>query len=148
MNGVQPSPREDSVNSRQPTSRLRVLVAEDHPAMRTWIASFLQRDFDVVASVTNGQALVEAANEVSPDILIIDVLMPILNGTDAVSRLRVGECKPKVVFISASMGIEQVRACFTAGGDACVSKMRMATDLIHAIAEVLAGRTFVSPKAS
>lgn len=115
--------------------------------MRAWVARFLQRNFDVVA-VTNGQEAFEAAKEIMPDILILDVLMPILNGTDAASRLRTGGCKSKIVFISASMGVEQVRACFAAGGDACVSKMRMATDLIHAITEALAGRTFVSPEAS
>jgi DNA-binding NarL/FixJ family response regulator len=116
--------------------------------MRTWVTNFLQRDFDVVTSVTNGQALVEATSEVRPDILILDVLMPILNGTDAANRLRIGGCKAKIVFISASMGVEQVRACFAAGGDACVSKMRMGTDLIHAITEALSGRTFVSPQES
>jgi DNA-binding NarL/FixJ family response regulator len=125
---------------------LKVLVAEDHAAMRAWVTNFLQRDFDVVSSVTNGRALVEATSEVRPDILILDVLMPILNGTDAASRLRVGGCKAKIVFISASMGVERVRACFEAGGDACVSKMRMGTDLIYAITEALAGRTFVSPE--
>jgi len=134
------------VNSTPTTSKLKVLIAEDHPAMRARVDSFLQDDFDVVASVTNGKAAVEAANKLMPDILILDVLMPILNGTDAVSRLKAEGCKAKIVFISASMEVEQVEACFAAGGDACVSKMRIATDLMDAITEALAGRTFVSPE--
>jgi DNA-binding NarL/FixJ family response regulator len=134
------------MNSMQTLSKLKVLVAEDHQTMRTWVTTFLQRDFEVVASVTNGRAAIEAANKLTPDILILDVLMPILNGTDAVSHLKLGACKAKIVFISASMATEQVKACFAAGGDACVSKMRMGTDLIYAIREVLAGRVFVSPE--
>lgn len=132
------------MNSTQTTCKLKVLIAEDHPAMRARVDSFLQPDFDVVASVTNGKAAVEAAIKLMPDILILDVLMPILNGTDAVGRLKAEGCKAKIVFISASMEVEQVNACFEAGGDACVSKMRIATDLMDAITEALAGRTFVS----
>ena len=122
----------------------KVLVAEDHLAMRAKVVNLLQGDVDVVAFVGDGQSAVEAANKLMPDILILDVSMPILNGTDVARRLKVQGCKAKIVFLSVSTNVDQVNACFAAGGDAYVSKMRMATDLCYAITEALAGRTFVS----
>jgi DNA-binding NarL/FixJ family response regulator len=123
-----------------------LLLAEDHPAMRAKVISLLQRDFAVVGSVVDGKAAVEAANKLTPDVVILDVSMPILNGTEVVRRLKIQSCKAKVVFLSLFPDTDQVSSCFAAGGDAYVSKMRMGTDLIYAITEVLAGRTFISPK--
>lgn len=123
----------------------KLLLAEDHPAMRAMVASMLEQQFDVVASVANGQAALEAATKLLPDILILDVSMPILNGTDVAKRLKVQGCKAKIIFLSVSPDIDQIGACFAAGCVAYVSKIRMDTDLIYAITEVVAGRTFVSP---
>jgi DNA-binding NarL/FixJ family response regulator len=130
-------------NSMKP----KLLIAEDHPAMRAMVTSLLQRDFDVVAIVANGEAAVEAANNLLPDVLVLDVSMPILNGTDAARRLKLQGCKAKIVFLSVSSDVDQVTACFAAGGVAYVSKTRMDIDLVYAITEVLAGREFVSPEA-
>jgi DNA-binding NarL/FixJ family response regulator len=125
----------------------KLLLAEDHPAMRAKVAALLKRDFDVIATVANGQAAVEAANGLMLDILILDVSMPILNGPEVARRLKLQGCKAKIVFLSVSRDIDQITACLAAGGDAYVFKTRMGTELIHAIAEVLAGRTYVSPEA-
>lgn len=123
----------------------KLLVAEDHPAVRAIVVSLLQSDFDLVATVASGQAAVEAANEFTPDVVILDVSMPILDGPDVAKRLKAQGCNAKIVFLTLFSDIDQLRACRDAGGDAYVSKMRMATDLTHAVREVLAGRTFVSP---
>jgi DNA-binding NarL/FixJ family response regulator len=123
----------------------KLLIAEDHPAMNARIASLLQPDFDVVASVAGGLAAVEAASHFAPDLVILDVSMPILDGPDVARRLKAQGCNSKIVFISVSKDLNQITACLAAGGDAYVSKMRMGTDLIYAITEVLAGRRFVSP---
>ena len=123
----------------------KLLIAENHPAMRARVASLLQRDFDVVASVAGGLAAVEAASRFLPDLVILDVSMPILDGPDVARRLKAQGCNAKIVFISVSKDLDQITACLAAGGDAYVSKMRMGTDLIPAITEVLAGRGFVSP---
>ena len=113
--------------------------------MRARVASLLQRDFEVIASVTEGQAAVEAASRFLPDLVILDVSMPTLDGPDVARRVKAQGCNAKIVFISVSTDLNQITACLAAGGDAYVWKMRMATDLIHAITEVLAGRRFVSP---
>jgi DNA-binding NarL/FixJ family response regulator len=123
----------------------KLLIAENHPAMRARVASLLQRDFDVVASVAGGLAAVEAASRFEPDLVILDVSMPTLDGPDVARRVKALGCNAKIIFISVSTDLNHITACLAAGGDAYVSKMRMATDLIHAITEVLAGRRFVSP---
>ena len=123
----------------------KLLVAEDHLAMRAKVVSLLERDFEVVANVAGGPAAVEEASKLMPDLLILDVSLPILDGPDVARRLKAQGCDAKIVFISVSNDLNQIRACLAAGGDAYVSKMRMVTDLIYAITEVFAGRTFVSP---
>ena len=125
----------------------RLLVAEDHPKVRAMVVRLLERDFNVVASVPNGQAAIEAANKLLPDVVILDVSMPILDGREVAKHLKAEGCIAKVVFLSLFSEVDQVTSFLAAGGDACVSKVRMATDLLSAIQEVLAGRTFVSPLA-
>jgi DNA-binding NarL/FixJ family response regulator len=128
-------------------SKPRLLIAEDHPKVRAMIVSLLERDFDVVASVSNGQAALEAANTLLPDVVILDVSMPILDGREVARHLKAQGCIAKLVFLSLFSDVDQVNSFLAAGGDACVSKVRMATDLFCAIQEVLAGKTFVSPMA-
>ena len=123
----------------------KLLIAENHPGMRAKVASLLQRDFDVIASVAEGLAAVEVTSKFLPDLVILDVSMPVLNGPDVARRLKAQGCSAKIVFISVSKDVNQIAACLAAGGDAYVSKMRMGSDLIPAITEVLAGRGFVSP---
>ena len=126
----------------------KLLIAENHPTMRAKVASLLQCDFDVVATVAGGLEAVEAACDFLPDLVILDVSMPILDGLEVARRLKAQGCNAKIVFISVSQDPNQITACLAAGGDAYVSKMRMGTDLIFAINEVLAGRRFVSPDVS
>jgi len=125
----------------------KLLIAENHPAMRAKVASLLERDFDVIASVAEGLAAVEATSQLLPDLVILDVSMPALDGPDIARRLKAQGCSAKIVFISVSKDVNQIAACLAAGGNAYVTKMRMGTDLIPAITEVLAGRGFISPEA-
>ena len=126
----------------------RLLVAEDHPKVRAMVVSLLvERDFDIVASVANGQAAIEATRKLLPDVVILDVSMPILDGREVAMHLKAEGCNAKLVFLSLFSDVDQVTSFLAAGGDACVSKVRMATDLFCAIQEVLAGRTFLSPVA-
>lgn len=112
--------------------------------MRAMIVSLLERDFEVIANVAGGPAALETASKLMPDLVILDVALPILDGPNVARRLKAQGCDAKIVFISVSTDVNQIRACLAAGGEAYVSKMRMGTDLIYAITEVLAGRTFVS----
>jgi DNA-binding NarL/FixJ family response regulator len=123
----------------------KLLIAENHSAMRAKIASLLQRDFDVVATVTDGLEALEAAYRVQPDVVVLDVSMQNLDGPEVARHLKAKGCNVKIVFVSVSSDVNQITTCLAAGGEAYVSKVRMATDLIYSINEVLAGRKFVSP---
>ncbi len=124
--------------------RLRVLIADDNEAVRTTAAKLLDCEFDVVAMVNDGEALVEAASELAPDILIVDISMPVFSGLDAVNRLRRAGSKAAVVFLTVHDDVDFVRESWAAGGLGYVHKPSMGSDLIFAMNEASAGRHFVS----
>jgi DNA-binding NarL/FixJ family response regulator len=123
----------------------RVLLADDHKAMLERVKSLLDSEFEIVGAVDNGQALVEAAKELSPDVLVVDISMPVLNGIDAVRQIRKSGGKGKVIFLTVHDDPDMVPECFDAGALGFVVKSRLASDLIPAIQLALTDHTFVSP---
>ena len=93
----------------------------------------------------DGESLVEAVTRLQPDVIVIDISMPKLNGIDAANRLRETGLAPKVVFLTVHAGQDFVEAALRTGALAYVSKFRINSDLLVAIEEALAGRIFVSP---
>jgi len=130
------------MSPHQNDMRPKLLVAEDHSLLRTAVADLLEYDFDVLASVDNGRLAVEAAVALMPDIVILDVSMPMVDGLEVAMRLKARSCKSKVIFLGASADPLQVEACLAAGGDGFVLKTRVGTDLVYAINEALADRLF------
>ena len=124
---------------------LRVLLADDHKAMLERGKGLLDSEFDVVGAVDNGQALVDAAKELDPNILVVDISMPVLNGIDAVRQIRKSGGKARVVFLTVHEDPDIVPVCFDVGALGFVVKSRLASDLIPAIRLALANHTFVSP---
>jgi len=84
--------------------------------------------------------------KLGPDVIITDISMPVLNGIEAAIQLRASGSKAKVIFLTVHSDPEFVRACLAAGASGYVLKTRLATDLLPAVKEVLAGRTFVPPE--
>ena len=125
-------------------SRVRILLADDHKEMRDRVVRELEEEFEMLDAVADGQALLEAASELKPDLCLVDVSMPIVNGFEVASRLKRRGSKAKVVFLSIHEDVDFVRAAYDVGGSAYVIKRRMASDLLKAIRAVLAGRTFTS----
>lgn len=125
-------------------SRVRILLADDHKEMRDRVVCVLEKDFEMLDAVSDGQALLEAASELKPDLCLLDISMPIVSGFEVASRLKKDGSKAKIIFLSIHEDIDFVRAAYDAGGSAYVIKRRMATDLLKAIKAVLAGRTFTS----
>jgi CheY-like chemotaxis protein len=70
------------------TSRSRILIADDHTLVADLCKKLLEAEFDVVGTVTNGRALVRAASELKPDVIIVDIAMPVLNGLDAAQQVK------------------------------------------------------------
>jgi DNA-binding NarL/FixJ family response regulator len=126
-------------------SRLRVLVADNHQAMLDNIVRLLSRDFDVVATVQDGAAAVREAPRVNPDILVLDIAMPVLSGIEAAGRLMASGSTAKVVFVTMHHDREFVEGAAALGSVGFVVKNRLVSDLIPAIRSVLADQPFVSP---
>jgi DNA-binding NarL/FixJ family response regulator len=126
-------------------SKWRVLLAEDHPSLLAMLPSILEPTFEIVGKVADGKSLVDAALELNPDVIVTDISMPILNGIEAVKKLKESGCQSKVVFLTVHSDQDFVRACLDAGASGYVVKRRMATDLSDAMRAALAGRIFISP---
>ena len=124
--------------------KIRVLLAEDHEAMLQQVRSVLSKDFDVVGAVGNGRDAVAEVQRLDPDVLVIDISMPIVNGLQAVSQLRSKKCRTKCLFLTVHEDSDFVAAAFSAGASGYVTKAYVNTDLVAAIHEVIEGRTFVS----
>src|SRR5712664_389293 len=116
-------------------SRVRVLLADDFPLFLERVSSHLEPAFEVVEKVGDGQSLFEAATK----------LDPVLNGLEAVKRLKESGCAARIVFLTVNTDPDVVQASLAAGALAYVAKSQLATDLLPAIRDALAGRIFVSP---
>ena len=123
--------------------RQRLVVADDHPRMLATSTALLQSRFDVVAAVTSGRAAVDASLQLDPDVVVLDVEMPVLNGLQAASLLRSAGSRAKIVVLSSYADDDTVLAAMRSGAAAFVAKPRMGVDLIVAIDHVLAGRRFL-----
>ena len=128
-----------------PESRPRVLVADDHQAMLDNLVHLLSPDFDVVATARDGAAAVREARRVNPDILVLDIAMPVLSGIEAASRLKANGSTAKVVFVTMHQDREFVDGATSLGNVGFVVKNRLVSDLIPAIRSVLGDQPFVSP---
>jgi DNA-binding NarL/FixJ family response regulator len=126
-------------------SKVRVLLADDHPNLLEILQSILEPTFEVVGKVRDGKSLLEAATKLNPDVIITDISMPIVNGIEAVKILTETGCRSKVIVSTIHADHEFVRACFEAGASGYVAKTRMTFDLLDAVQAALSGRIFFSP---
>jgi CheY-like chemotaxis protein len=115
----------------------RVVVADDHDETRARIASLLASEFDVVATVADGQAAVEACRTLRPDLVVLDIAMPRLNGFQAAVIIRDLPGAPRIVFASAHDDAEFIRAACEIGAPALVPKRKMLVDLVPAVRRAL-----------
>ena len=125
--------------------KVRILLADDQPLICEAVATLLKTTYEIVASVRDGQALIQAAMRMNPDIIVTDISMPVLNGIEAANMLRDSGSRSRIIFLTVHEDLDFVEACFAAGALAYVSKPRMTTDLLSAIEEALVGHSFVSP---
>ena len=125
--------------------RARVILADDHAEFLAAAAQLLEPEFEVIKTVSNGQAAVEEATRLEPDLLVLDIGMPALNGIEAARKLKADGSHAKIVFLTVHHDGDYVRAAQAASGLGYVVKPRLASDLKTALREALAGRSFVSP---
>ncbi len=126
-------------------SKTRVLLADDYRPLLESVLTQLGPEFEIVGEAQNGQALVEAALKLKPDVIVTDISMPILNGIEAAKRLHEAGSASKIVFLTVLSDPDSIVTCMATGALGYVIKARLATDLESAIREAAAGRIFISP---
>jgi len=130
---------------RSPT-RHRILLADDHAIVVEALRSLLSESYDVVGVVPDGRALLAEATKLTPDVIVLDVGMPLLNGLDAGERLRKLLPNVKLVFLTMKDDPNLAAAALNLGTVGYVLKHSAASELLKAISEVLRGRSYVTPK--
>jgi CheY-like chemotaxis protein len=118
-------------------ARPRIVVADDHDNTRALISSLLTSDFDVVATVSDGQAAVEAAGALYPDLVVLDISMPGLNGFEAGALIRDLPDPPRIVFVTGYDDASIASAASALGASAVVRKRQMLTELVPAVRRAL-----------
>src|SRR5262245_54097705 len=129
-------------------SRPRIVLADDHRLLREAFAQLLQPDCDVVGAVADGRALLAAAQELRPDIVVLDIAMPLLNGLDAARQLRGVMPNVKVIFLTMSEDPDVAAEAFRIGASGYLLKNSAASELLQAVREVSQGRSYVTPLAT
>ncbi len=128
--------------------KIRILLADDHPALLKKVAALLESTCEIVDSVSNGRAAADAAVRDCPDVILMDISMPVMNGIEAAEYLIQRGTAAKIIFLTVHDDPDFVRAALATGASGYVVKSRIATDLTPAILEALAGHRFVSPSYS
>jgi DNA-binding NarL/FixJ family response regulator len=125
-------------------TRARVVIADDHPFLLDGLVTLLKDRFDVVATVTDGHQLLDAAARLRPDVIITDISMPGLNGLEAFARLKAAGAAAKVIVLTQFADPELAAAAMALGASGFVVKMLAANELIRAVEQVLLGLTYLS----
>lgn len=125
--------------------RHRILLADDHRIVAEGLKRLLEPEFDLVAVVEDGRALLSAARELKPDVIVSDISMPELNGVEALEELKKDNPEVRVVFLTMHHNVAYARKAMDAGALGFVLKHSAVAELILAVRAAAAGRTFVSP---
>jgi len=128
------------------TSRLRVLIADDHSVVAEGLRSLLEKRYDVIGIVRDGRELLVKAPELKPDVIVLDIGMPLLNGLDAAERLKSSLPQTKLVFLTMNDDPNLAAAALNLGAVGYVLKHAAASELLKAVSEVLQGRAYVTAK--
>lgn len=124
---------------------VRVLLADDHSGVLASLDAQLGRVFEIVGAVTDGMQAVDATLRLNPDVLVLDISMPVMNGFQAAACLRDVKCRTKIVVLTVYEDPDFIDAAFSSGASAYVSKPHLLTDLVTAIRSVIRGSRYISP---
>ena len=124
---------------------IRVFLADDNRELLNDLREELADQFDIVGTAENGKDTVQSVLRLNPDVLVLDVSMPYLNGLEVASYLQSAKCRARILFLTIHEEPEYISAAFAAGAAGYVSKRRLGSDLAQAIEAVFDGHTFLSP---
>jgi len=126
--------------------KIRVLLADDHQQMLDYVRELLTANgCDVIGVANDGQAALDAALQLHPDVVVLDISMPVLSGIQAAKRLRELDPNAKIVFLTVDRDDDFCRAALETGVLGYVLKPRLGSDLVPAVKQANLGLRFVSP---
>lgn len=126
-------------------TKARILLADDHTLVVEGFRKLLEPEFELVGTVEDGRALLEAAPKLQPDVILLDISMPLLNGIDAARRLKKMMPDVKLIFVTMHADPAYVTEAFRVGATGYVLKRSAAADLLQAVRTVLNGHYYVAP---
>jgi DNA-binding NarL/FixJ family response regulator len=124
---------------------IRIFLVDDNGDMLRDLREELSAEFEIAGTAENGEEAVREVSRLDPDILVLDITMPLMNGLQVASMLRERHPRTKILFLTIHEEPEYISAAFSAGAWGYVTKRRLANDLPLAIREVFGGRNFLSP---
>jgi DNA-binding NarL/FixJ family response regulator len=127
-------------------TRPRVLLADDHRVVAEGLRGLLDPYFDVVGIVSDGRELLAAAKQLDPDVVVLDISMPSLNGIEAASQMRSSKSRAKLIFLTMHSEVSYAARSLEAGASGFVLKHSAASELVTAIQEALKGGTYITPQ--
>jgi DNA-binding NarL/FixJ family response regulator len=125
--------------------RIRLLIADDHVMFAQGLESLLHDEFELLGTAGNGEELVDATLRLDPDVILVDISMPVLNGFDAVRRIREGGAKSKIIFLTMHDDATLLSEAFRCGASGYILKHAAGEELVNAIRVVADGFRYVSP---
>lgn len=123
----------------------RVLMADDHSILLAGVRKLLEDRYDVVGMVEDGRALIEAAERLKPDLVLLDISMPLLNGFEAARQLKKMLPEAKILFLTMHASPQYATESFKAGGNGYLLKQSAVSELSQAIEAVLGGKYYLTP---
>jgi DNA-binding NarL/FixJ family response regulator len=144
MNSISPSAAKEQLGDEHSRTKKRVLLADDLTSVLTTVTALLPDSFNIVGTVSDGQAALDAILELKPDLVILDISMPGINGLEVARELKSRASPTKIVFLTVHEDSGIIAACLSAGALGYVVKALMDSDLVPAMNDAFAGRVFVS----
>jgi len=126
-------------------SRPRVILADDHTLLLEAFQKLLNDDCDIVGMVSDGRALLAATDSLRPDVVVVDISMPLLNGIDAARQIKQALPDTRIIFLTMNEDPDLAAAAFRAGASGYLLKRSAASELQTAIREVMRRRSYVTP---
>lgn len=128
--------------------RARILLADDHLLTLEGIRTILEPHYEIVGTATDGRALLEAALRLKPELIVLDITMPLLNGVDAAVQIKRSLPETKLLFVTMHVNPAYLEAALDAGGSGYVLKSAARRELLEAVDSVLKGRVYITPSLS
>jgi DNA-binding NarL/FixJ family response regulator len=129
------------------TSRPRILIADDHALIAEAFTKLLSNDFDVIETVHDGRSLIQTAERLRPDVILVDVGMPLLNGIEAAQRIKRTLPKVKIIYVTINHDPDLMAEALRRGASAYLSKTAAASELVSAIHDALGSDCALFPQA-